>query len=89
MKYQKGYLIGRFQPLHKDHLRTLKGAEVICEEIIPVGVKYGYQGREFLDKGNPFTFEEREELFESNGLELKCMEGEVENILSPLRILES
>ena len=54
-----GLMIGRFQPLHRGHVKSIKKMILECEEcIIGIGSsQYGYTRR------NPFTYDERVKMF--------------------------
>lgn len=56
MKYQRGLVLGRFQPFHKGHQHLIDKALEECETlVIAVG------SANMQDEKNPFTFEERRE----------------------------
>ena len=54
-----GLMLGRFQPLHRGHIKSIRKMILECEEtIIGIGSsQYGYTRR------NPFTYEERAKMF--------------------------
>lgn len=74
-KYKLGFIIGRFQPFHNQHLALLTEALSIADKVV---ICVGSVGQERSIK-NPFTFEERVQLIkislESDQLSRVVFEG--------------
>lgn len=54
--YNYGFIIGRFQPLHKGHLHIIEAASKLCNHV----VIYVGSSQESNTSKNPFTYDERE-----------------------------
>lgn len=55
-KWKAGFVLGRFQPFHREHAKLLKTLKKECEEVY-----VGVLNTEF-SAANPFTYGEREEM---------------------------
>lgn len=60
MKYQRGLVLGRFQPFHKGHQYLVDKALEECETLV-----IGVGSANIQDEKNPFTFEERRKKIQS------------------------
>jgi nicotinamide-nucleotide adenylyltransferase len=54
MNYPKGFVLGRFQPIHKGHQYLIDRALEQCDEVV-----IGIGSANVQDEKNPFSFEQR------------------------------
>jgi len=58
-KYQRGLVIGRFQPFHKGHVFLIQKALDVCDEVI-----IGIGSSNVTDQNNPFAFNMRKKMID-------------------------
>ncbi len=59
-QYQRGLVIGRFQPFHKGHAYLLQKAFALCDKLV-----IGIGSSNISDQTNPFSYEFRKYMIQS------------------------
>jgi len=82
MKFKRGIFIGRFQPFHNGHLKALKKALTLADEIV---ILIGSSNKSY-EVENPFTVGERIEMIQrtlvSEGLLSRCYTITVHDVMN-------
>jgi len=72
-KYDRGLIVGRFQPLHYGHLFLIKLAARICDKVV-----IGIGSANVVNKENPFTADQREEWIKRQLSRYEELDGRIE-----------